>query len=211
MGDSERRSRSFYQRYAPFYDWSQGIAALLRGTSDLKSRREAVRHLELKPGQRVLEVCVGTGSNLPLMSERVGPLGRLAGLDISPAMLRRCRLKLRRRKLKADLIEGEASRLPFAEATFDAVFHFGGLAEFGDKSGAIQQMMRVARPGARIVICDPGLPTDRRLPLVSRLLLKLQFAYSQPPPLDLIPPQAQDLHLTWFRGGAWYLMDFVNP
>ncbi len=209
--DPERRSRRHYDRVAPLFDWNQRLAALLRWTSDLRSRRQAVGHLDLKPGQRALEVSVGTGSNLRPLAEVVGPSGTLVGLDISRAMLRQCRRKLRRSRLAADLVEGEASRLPFADAAFDAVFHHGGFAEFGDKKGAIDEMMRVARPGARIVICDPGQPQDRRLPLTSRLLLRLQPIYAQPPPVDLIPAQAPDLHVSWFRDHAWYLIEFSNP
>lgn len=168
------------------------------------------------PGQRVLEVCVGTGLNLPLLAEQVGPAGCLVGLDISPGMLQRCRRRVVYRRLSAGLLEGEASLLPCADRSFDAVFHFGGFAEFGDKKGAIEEMMRVARPGAKVVICDPGIPTDGRLPLASRLLLKLNAGYARKdyarePPLDLIPPHVRGLRLSWFRGGAWYMIEFEKP
>ena len=177
----------------------------------MNERRKAVDRLQLAQGQRVLEVSVGTGTNVPLMAERLGPEGRAIGLDISRNMLAQCLQKLERQAVRADLIEGEAAHLLFADASFDAVFHHGGIAEFGDKQGAIDEMMRVARPKARIVICDAGLPVDRRLPLMSRLLLKLQPEYEQPPPLDLIPARAQDVHVDWFHGGGWYLIVFENP
>ncbi len=119
---------------------------------------------------------------------------------------------MRGHNLGLELVEGEAAHLPFTGHAFDAVLHHGGIAEFGDKKGAIQEMMRVAKPGAKIVICDPGIPPDRRLPLVSRLLLRLSPpAYASEPPLALIPPQAEATSITWFRGNAWYLIDFVNP
>jgi len=208
MHDRERSSRRFYDRVAPLYDWNSRFAALLRGASDAGERRKAVERLDLRPGQRVLEVSLGTGINLPYLAEPVGPTGWLVGLDISPGMLRQCRRRLRSRRLAADLIEGEASRLPFSDGAFDAVFHHGGLAEFGDRRSAIAEMARVARAGAKVVICDVGLPSDRRLPLISRLLLRLQPLYAHEPPLDLIPPQARDVQLSWFRGNAWYLIEF---
>jgi len=208
MYESERRSRDYYEGRARWYDWANRVAALLRGESATNERRKAVRRLNLKPGCRVLEVSVGTGTNLPLLEEQVGPGGRLVGVDISAAMLTRCRRKLRGRGLQADLMEGEAAHLPFTDQAFDAVFHHGGIAEFGDKRGAIEEMVRVAGSGARIVICDPGLPTDGKLSLASRLLLKLQPIYSQPPPVDLIPPTARDVRVSWFHGGAWYMIEF---
>ncbi len=121
------RWRHFYDRWAPTYDWVTGFWALVMGYSDTKERRKMVHCLNLKPGHRVLEVSVGTGSNLPLMAQRTGPSGWLVGLDISSGMLRECRKKLRRLRLRADLVEGEAARLPFADNAFDAVLHFGGI------------------------------------------------------------------------------------
>ncbi len=211
MYETERRSRDYYEGRARWYDWANRIAALLRGVSGVRERRKAVRRLGLTPGDRVLEVSVGTGTNLPLITEHVGPTGRLVGLDISSAMLARCRKKMRGEVLEVDLLEGEAAHLPFADRAFDAVFHHGGIAEFGDRQGAIEEMTRVAKPGAKVVICDAGVPTDRKLGLTSRLLLKLQPIYEQPPPVDLVPSQARDLRLSWFHGDAWYMIEFVSP
>jgi ubiquinone/menaquinone biosynthesis C-methylase UbiE len=211
MYDSERRSRDYYEGRARWYDWANRLASLLRGESATKERRKAIRRLNLKPGDRVLEVSVGTGTNLPLLEEQVGPDGHIVGLDISPAMLRRCRRKLRDRGLQAELVEGEAAHLPLRDGQFDAVLHHGGIAEFGDRRGAIEEMARVARPGARVVICDVGVPSDRRLSLVNRLLLKVQSDYAKPPPIDLVPPAARDVRLDWFHGGAWYMIEFVIP
>jgi ubiquinone/menaquinone biosynthesis C-methylase UbiE len=211
MYESERRSRDYYEGRARWYDWANRIASLLRGASDIRERRKTVRRLNLKPGQRVLEISVGTGSNLPLMADRLGLEGGMVGLDISSAMLRQCRRKLRRQLVKADLVLGEAAHLPFSEGSFDAVFHHGGIAEFGDRRRAIEEMFRVARPGAGVVICDVGVPADRRLSLINRLLLRFQPAYDKPPPIDFVPSAARDVRLTWFRGGAWYMIEMTKP
>jgi demethylmenaquinone methyltransferase/2-methoxy-6-polyprenyl-1,4-benzoquinol methylase len=211
MYEPERRSRDYYEGRAPLYDLSNRIASLLRGVSGIKERRKAVRRLNLEPGHRALEVSVGTGTNLPLMAEHVGPTGRLVGLDISPAMLARCRRKLRQRGLSAHLVQGEAAHLPFPDGSFDAVLHHGGIAEFGDTKGAVEEMFRVARPGAMVVICDVGVPVDRRLSLINRLLMKFQPEYDKEPPIDLVPSAARDVQLSWFHGGAWYLIEFVKP
>ncbi len=209
MYDDEVRSRRHYEGRARWYDRANWLAALLRGTSLANERLKAIARLGLKPQDRVLEVSAGTGTNLALMrkSRHDGPL---VALDLSRSMLLRCREKLRRLGTAAALVEGEAAHLPFQTGVFDAVFHHGGFAEFGDKHGALMEMSRVARRGARIVICDVGVPTDRRLPLMNRLLLFTQPVYRQPPPLDLLPPDARNVQLTWIGGGGWYLIDFSN-
>ncbi len=211
MTEDNRSRRDFYDGWAPKYDWGMGLGALLRGFSDNRERRKLVEKLGLQPGHRVLEVSVGTGSNLPLVAEGADPEGRLVGLDISTGMLRQCEKKVQRRGLSADLIEGEAAHLPLADDSFDAVLHFGGINEFDDIKQAITEMMRVAKPGSKIVISDEGFNPNKRPPLLTRLVARLIPQYDELPPTDLIPDEAKDLHVSWFRAEACYIIDFVNP
>ena len=210
MYEDELRSRRYYEGRARWYDRANRLAAFLRGTSARRERLKAIARLRLTPGDRVLEVSCGTGTNLLLMQETLGGAGSLTGLDISRGMLLKCRDKVGARNFGVRLIEAEAAHLPFDEGAFDAVFHHGGLAEFGDTAGALAEMSRVAKDGARIVVCDVGVPTDHRLPLMSRLLLRTQPVYRKPPPIDLLPPGMQDVRLDWFGGGGWYLLEYTN-
>lgn len=210
MHESDRRWRDFYDGWAPRYDFGMRVGALLRGFSDSRERRKMIERLRLAPGQRVLEVSVGTGANLPLMYETLGPGGALVGLDISTGMLLQCRKKAARLGIAAGLVEGEASRLPFPGEAFDAVLHFGGINEFGDKQGAIAEMVRVARPGAKIVIADEGLNPNKPRSLRNRLLARIAPIYENRPPLDLVPQDVRDVNVTWFRADCCYLMDFAK-
>jgi ubiquinone/menaquinone biosynthesis C-methylase UbiE len=205
-----RRSRDFYDVWAPFYDGMTWFAAWIRGASDSGERRRAVERLALSTGMRVLEVSCGTGTNLPLLRDGVGKDGAVVGVDISAGMLARCRTKLRRKDDHADLTLGDAARLPFSDGSFDAVFHHGGIAEFPNKRAAIAEMARVVKPGGKVVICDPGLPPDRPARWINRQLLKLQPAYAAPPPVKHLPPQAQKVQVSWIRGDAWYMLEFVR-
>jgi ubiquinone/menaquinone biosynthesis C-methylase UbiE len=125
-------------------------------------------------------------------------------------MLARCERKLRRQRGYAWLLMGDAARLPYRDGSFDAVFHHGGIAEFPDKRSAIAEMSRVVRPGGKVVICDPGLPPDRPARWINRQLLKLQPKYAAPPPVKHLPPQAQRVQVSWIRGDAWYMIEFVR-
>ena len=205
-----RRTRDFYDWWAPFYDATNWLAARLRGASDSAERRKAVDQLGLAPGMRVLEVSCGTGTNLPLLSEAVGQAGLVAGVDISARMLRRCRNKLRRKSDQASLLLGDAAKLPFTDGSFDAVFHHGGLAELPNKRAAIAEMARVTRPGGKVVICDPGLPYDRPARWINPQMLKLQPAYAAPPPVRHLPAHAENVEVSWIRGEGWYLLEFTK-
>ncbi len=209
MYDDQIRSLEHYRRRARWYDWANRIAALLRGTSGRNDRLKAIARIGFEPHHRVLEVSSGTGTNLLLMRESLAD-GLLVGLDLSRPMLIRSRERLSANAGSVPLVEGEAGYLPFRDGAFDAVFHHGGFAEFGDRAGALAEMTRVARTGGRIVICDVGVPTDRPLPLMSRLLLRAQPEYDKPPPVDLLPTGLRDMRLSWIGGGSWYLIDFTN-
>lgn len=209
MYEKEIASRRHYEGRARWYDVANRAAAAVRGTWMMAERRKAVAELALQPDDAVLEVAIGTGTNVPLMSEALRSEASIVGIDISRAMLQRCRAKIGA-EIRLSLAEGDGARLPFRDGVFDAVFLHGGLAEFGDKKAGIAEMARVAKPGGRIVICDVGVPTDRRLSLVNRLLLKTQPAYDAPPPVDLLPPSARDVRVRWLARGSWYLIAFVN-
>jgi ubiquinone/menaquinone biosynthesis C-methylase UbiE len=210
MYDSELRWRRFYDGFARYYDLSIRAGALILGFDDRRERERMVRLLRLRPGMRVLEVSAGTGSNLPPIVHGTGTSGRIVALDLSRGMLGRCRRKTAVLEPLPALIEGEAAHLPFASGTFDAVLHFGGINEFSDRALAIREAMRVARPGARIVIGDEGLAPGKERTLRGKLLLRNRL-YANRPPVDLIPREAREVRQTWFRNGGCYLIDFENP
>ena len=211
MEAPDRRWRKFYNRTAWAYDHALSVMGWARGFSDRQARLHLVERLDLKVGHSVLEVSVGTGSNLVLMAARVGPSGRLVGLDISPGMLEQSRRKLVRQGLAPLLVEGDAVNLPFAAESFDAVLHFGSFNTFSNRHQAAKEMLRVARPGARIVISAEGLRPDRRDTWMGRLMVRLNPLYEFHPPIEFIPPEVEDLNLVWYRGALCYLVDFNKP
>jgi ubiquinone/menaquinone biosynthesis C-methylase UbiE len=102
----------------------------------------------LAPGERVLDVACGTGAVAQEALRRVGPEGEVAGVDLSTDML-----AVARRKLPdLDLREGDAESLPFEDDTFDAVTCQFALMFFHDAHAALQEMLRVLRPGGRVSV-----------------------------------------------------------
>jgi ubiquinone/menaquinone biosynthesis C-methylase UbiE len=105
-------------------------------------------------GQRargeVLEVAVGTGRSLPCYPADV----TLAGVELSPAMLALARRRAAGLGLPVDLREGDAQRLPFADASFDTVVCALGLCTIPSPVAAVAEMHRVLRPGGRLLLLD---------------------------------------------------------
>ncbi|WP_020646752.1 class I SAM-dependent methyltransferase [Amycolatopsis balhimycina] len=105
----------------------------------------------------VLEVAVGTGLNLPCYPAEV----TLTGLDLSEGMLAIARDRARRLDRPVTLRQGSAQQLPFAEASFDTVLCTFGLCAIGDPAAAVGEMVRVLRPGGRLILVDHVASSSR--------------------------------------------------
>ena len=98
----------------------------------------------------VLEVAVGTGLNLPYYGKDV----RVTGIDLSDNMLGIARKRAADLGLDVDLREGDAHHLPFDDGSFDTVVCTFSLCNIPDVERAVSEMMRVLRPGGRLVLVD---------------------------------------------------------
>ncbi len=205
-----RRWRDHYNRTARSYDRKEWLWGVLLGYSDMQERRRLVHLLCLRPGDRLLEVSAGTGTNLALAARAVSSPVRMTAQDISVGALRICRDKLRRQGEAVDLAESDAAYLPFRSNAFNAVLSFGGISQFGDTKRAIDEMVRVTKPGGRVVIGDVGIRPERRGSLRSRLALWVNSRYTIEPPTDLLPPGTAELQVDWFRNDTCYLLHCVK-
>ena len=149
-GSNSQFERS-YNRLAPFYSLFTKLAFLPFG-GERKARKEILDRLDFSIG-RTLEVSIGNGVNLPYFYESPD-VGEIYGLDISIGQLTHCERLINKMGWQVDLFLGTAESLPFKSNTFDNVLHIGGINFFSDKEQAIAEMIRVARPGGKIVIAD---------------------------------------------------------
>lgn len=123
-----------------------------------RSRNVILKHLPQTPGLRLLDIAIGDG----VYTSWLPADWSIVGVDVSTSQLAGCQKRNADRDLR--LILGEAESLPFHDRQFDAVLSIGGFNHFNDPEGALREMVRVARPGAPIVISDE-LPdiTERML------------------------------------------------
>lgn len=189
-----KKYRRLYDRLAPLYDFPYAIYDLATRGGTKRARLQYLEALEIEPGENVLEVAIGTGANL----RHLRPDAAYYGLDISWGMLRKCRRNLERWDRQAQLFLGDAERLPFCDDAFDVVFHLGGMNFFNDKAAAIQEMVRVAKPGTKILIVDE---TDRHARRNGPLM----------PPISLVPGAMEQVRYEDSRGGRLYELTFRKP
>ncbi len=208
LGRSERLFRRLYDTLGFLHDPAgELLLPLLDGSSAREIRDRYVGRLELEhlgPGAgdgppRILEVGVGSGGNLAVLERELGRgLGvELWGVDLSEGMLRACRRRLARRRQGMRLAMADAHALPFANASFDRVFHTGAIGHYRDPGLGLREMARVARPGTPIVVVDEQLDPSRHHSLARRLgfgALTLGSAAPQAP-VSMLPPDAYDVRI----------------
>lgn len=116
-------------------------------------RRRTRQCLQLQPGQRVLDLAAGTGVSTREL-QRVG--ADAIACDFSLGMLRAGKSNRSRRSVP--FVAGDGMHLPFADATFDAVTISFGLRNIANAPMALREMLRVVRPGGRLVVCEFSRP-----------------------------------------------------
>jgi ubiquinone/menaquinone biosynthesis C-methylase UbiE len=198
-----------YESIGGFYDDTQRFFGAFRGLELESYFMNYMSLLEVKPGDSVLETSVGTGLNFKYLPRGV----RLSGLDLSREMLVNCQANLRRWEMDADLYLGNAESLPFADSTFDVVFTAGAFNFFSDRAKAIREMIRVAKPGAQLMIEDETeeyvKSTYERIPFTGGFYKDRKESVTVP--IDLVPAEMEDVHLEMLKEGKFYAITFRKP
>ncbi len=134
---------------APRYDIVSGVMTL--GMGD-RWRRAAAEAADVAAGSQVLDCFTGTGGLALMLADRVTSLGTVIGVDYSPAMIDRARMKAAASQRQCRFEVADITSLPFEDDRFDAVTASVGLRSMDDPAHGIAEMARVARPGGRVVI-----------------------------------------------------------
>ena len=162
--------RAMFDRIAPVYDVMNRV---MTAGLDLRWRRIAAEAV-VRPGDRVLDACCGTG-DLAIACAKRG--GLVTGLDFSPAMLERARRKLP----SATWVEGDLLALPFEAGSFEAATVGFGVRNVADLEQGLVELRRVLVHGGRVAVLEITQPRgllapfyrlwfDRIVPLLGRLL-----------------------------------------
>lgn len=162
--------RTMFDRISPVYDAMNRTMTL--GLD--RHWRDAAAGAVVRPGDRVLDACCGTG-DLALAAKEAG--GNVTGLDFSPRMLERARAK----SGEIDWVQGDLLALPFENAAFDAATVGFGVRNLDDLERGLVELRSVLRPGGRLAILEITQPRgvlapfyrlwfDRLVPLLGQLL-----------------------------------------
>ncbi|HWF74563.1 MAG TPA: class I SAM-dependent methyltransferase [Solirubrobacteraceae bacterium] len=210
----KRHALKLFQGLPRHYD---RLGAALSFGQDPRWRRALVRAIDPRPGERVLDVATGTGMVAEALARRSGC--EIVALDQSEAMLVGARARLERDPALAariTLVRGEAERLPFADAEFDALTFTYLLRYVDDREATMRELARVVKPGGRIGMIEFGVPpaailralwrvqTRVVLPLVGRLVSPawLEVGHFLGPSIEQFHELEPDLVGLWRRAGV---------
>ncbi|MFZ5823019.1 MAG: class I SAM-dependent methyltransferase [Bacillota bacterium] len=140
-----------YSRTAALYDE-------VAGPMYLAGIQRLLPYLRVPPMPAILDVGCGTGLNLVEAARRFGPARLLAGIDISPGMVAVARAKTAALGLPAQIVEGDAEKLPYPDGLFDLVLCNSVFHWFRDRAAAMREMSRVLRPGGQLALITATAP-----------------------------------------------------
>jgi len=141
-----------------FDDEGSRLVEAINTVPDTIGRRQAIiRALNLKAGERVLDIGSGPGHQAMEMSPMVGPSGKVVGIDVSDSMLKIARTRCED-IANIEFHEADAVNLPFDDGTFDAAMSSMVFEYLPDVSGTLREVFRVLKPRGRVAIhgCDWG-------------------------------------------------------
>ncbi len=130
---------------------------------------------------------------------------RIFAIDIQKQMLIHCIRNIRKWKTDAELFRADVEELPFRDDIFDVVFHIGAFNLFHDKIKALNEMIRVAKSGTRIVIADESEKGNRIFKHLTGN--KLKFIH----PVELIPGNMLRITSETVWQGYGYVISFTKP
>jgi phosphatidylethanolamine/phosphatidyl-N-methylethanolamine N-methyltransferase len=168
--------KAAYRRYATVYD-------AVFGPVLQPGRKAVVQALGLRPGERVLEVGVGTGLSLPLYPRDV----TITGIDVSREMLEKARQRVARRRLAnvEALLEMDAERMSFADASFDKVVAMYVVSVVERPMALLAELHRVCRPHGEIFLVNHVRSDNRFIAAVEKGLARFSDKLGFHPDFEL--------------------------
>lgn len=195
------------------YDFYARIYDVVFGRVFHDGRVRAPSMLQLAPGDRLLEIGVGTGLSLPMLPRNID----IVGVDMSEKMLKRAERRVKRLGMNnVQLLKMDATALEYPDNSFDSCLAAYVVSVVPDPISVVREMMRVCKPGGRIVIinhfCSEG-PVGR---FIDRLISPLTYLIGFKTDLEL-PKLMKDVGLSpdmvervdWF--GHWRAVACTNP
>jgi ubiquinone/menaquinone biosynthesis C-methylase UbiE len=212
-GDSAKQSLDMYDQkdsaeiYRNFLDWMFQTF----NENETSFRAKLIKPLNLKRGNRILITGCGLGDDIQLIADAVGSDGEVYVNDLAAEMVLAASYNVISDQQKTNNIYFsvcDAKLLPFPDNFFDGAFHFGGINLFDDIKLSIWEMERVVKSGGHVVFGDESVGPWLRNIEYGRVAINNNSLWVATAPIDLLPRNSLDVHLSWVLGNCFYMIDF---
>ena len=150
--------RKLFDNIAPDYDKLNHILSL---NIDKGWRKKAVREIvDVQSPLAVLDVACGTGDFTIEIAQKAAEGSRVTGIDLSEGMMKIGREKIKAAGVSADMVQGDCEALQYEEGTFDRISVGFGVRNFEHLELGLQEMLRVLKPGGKLVILELSVPSN---------------------------------------------------
>lgn len=181
------------------------------GVDMMKERENFSHFIPIEGPVRIIDVSIGTGANfMALYNQFKDKMGRfnLHGMDLSTGMLKVSKAKFAKNKLSVSLTHANVFNIPYQKNFFDIVLHSGGINTFSDIPGALNELLRIAKPGGFIIVIDEGVSPQKRKTDVGKAIMKTNTLFAAKPPLEHVPDKAKDVEVTYVMNDTFYQIVF---
>lgn len=173
MGKSkEQHVHEVFEKISDNYDSMNSVISFQQHKA---WRKDTMKAMQVKSGNKALDVCCGTADWTIALAEATGPTGEVRGLDFSQNMLN-VGLEKVKHISQVELIQGNAMELPFEDNSFDYVTIGFGLRNVPDYTQVLSEMNRVAKPGGMVVCLETSQPDSK----LFNGLFRFYFRYIMP-------------------------------
>ena len=220
LGKDPKKVRGMFDQVAPRYDLTNDVLSIGQDRLWRVATRRAIAPLS---GERILDLAAGTGASSAALA---GSGADIVAADFSPGMIAEGRRRYGPDAAGGGIpnltfVEADATDLPFGDDEFDAVTMSFGLRNVDQPKKALSELLRVTRPGGRVVICEfshPPSPTfaglyrfynGRVLPAVARLVSSNADAYEYLGESIAAWPDQRTL-AAWLREAGWVDVAYRN-
>lgn len=211
LGKNPRDVSRMFNQVAQKYDL---MNLVLTGGLVFPWRKVTTNALQIEPGMKILDIAAGTGSSTAQYA-RAG--AEVVGCDFSAGMI----AQGKKRHPELTFVEGDATDLQFADDSFDATTISYGIRNIHDPKKALREMLRVTKPGGKLVVCEFSQPTNRYFFALYKFFLAhvmptlSKFLSSDAPAYDYLMESIlawpnQNEFANWLREAGWEHVEYKN-
>ncbi len=215
LSSIEQQTKNEYDRVADeIYDVAVDWQFASFREDENSIRESMVDQLKINENDRVLEVGCGTGRDSFRLARHLGKDGELFMQDLSPGMVHVCEKNMNRYhkdmnfQCELEYSVSSATKLPFPDEYFDAVFHFGGFNQFGNLPGSAAELARVTRTDGRVLIGDEAVGPWLKGTEFEGIVTTNNALFKAEVPLTALPICARDVSVKWIIGNCFYVIVF---